>query len=238
MSMLTPPGMGGKKNRVTGDRYPRMRPPRRRRRTVAVALSTLAVLGLVGTGTLQLIRVFSADAEGDGTRPAASGVRECATDRPGAGEETEGASGPLAELPEPKTITVNVYNATARTGLAQQTADALAERGFTIGTVDNAPEELDGKVAAPGLLMGAADAQESGALAVVGAQLAGAEQAEGDAAAPTAPEGEEQDEEAAAGPQVDFVIGEGFKNLSAPQDAARALEELRKPAEEETAPDC
>ncbi|WP_369267698.1 LytR C-terminal domain-containing protein [Streptomyces harbinensis] len=130
-----------------------MRPPRRRRRTVALALSTVAVLGLVGTGTLQLIRVFSAEAEGEGPqRAAASGARECATERPET--EAEGASGPLAELPEPRTITVNVYNATTRTGLAQQTADALAERGFVIGTVDNAPEELDGKVEAPGLLLG------------------------------------------------------------------------------------
>ncbi|WP_078575819.1 MULTISPECIES: LytR C-terminal domain-containing protein [Streptomyces] len=219
MSMLTPPGMGGKKYRVTGDRYPRMRPPRRRRRTVALALSTVAVLGLVGTGTLQLIRVFSAEAEGEGPqRAAASGARECATERPET--EAEGASGPLAELPEPRTITVNVYNATTRTGLAQQTADALAERGFVIGTVDNAPEELDGKVEAPGLLLGAGEAQENGALAVVGAQLAGAEQAEADAA------------DARDTPEVDLVIGEGFQQLTAPQDAARALEALQKPDRE------
>lgn len=36
-------------------------------------------------------------------------------------------------------VTVNVYNATGRTGLAATTAEALKKRGFTIGTVANDP---------------------------------------------------------------------------------------------------
>src|SRR5690606_1670617 len=58
MSMLTPPGMGGQ-YRITGDRYPRMRRPRRRGRLVALTVVSVAVLGVGGWGTLQLIDVFT-----------------------------------------------------------------------------------------------------------------------------------------------------------------------------------
>jgi hypothetical protein len=40
---------------------------------------------------------------------------------------------------DPKTVTVNVYNATNRSGLARQTADQLEAAGFTVGTVANDP---------------------------------------------------------------------------------------------------
>ncbi|MBB0246189.1 LytR family transcriptional regulator, partial [Streptomyces alkaliphilus] len=58
MSMLTPPGMRGRKYRVTGTSYPRIRRPRRRRRTVAVIGGVIAV-GVLGFGTLQLVDVFT-----------------------------------------------------------------------------------------------------------------------------------------------------------------------------------
>lgn len=41
---------------------------------------------------------------------------------------------------------MNVYNATAKSGLAGRTAEELKKRGFTIGKVGNAPAELDKKV--------------------------------------------------------------------------------------------
>jgi hypothetical protein len=37
-------------------------------------------------------------------------------------------------------VTVSVYNASGRDGLAQQTMSALAEQGFTEGAIGNAPE--------------------------------------------------------------------------------------------------
>jgi LytR cell envelope-related transcriptional attenuator len=44
-----------------------------------------------------------------------------------------------AKLPKPSSITVDVYNATNRQGLAASTAKQLESRGFRIGNVDNDP---------------------------------------------------------------------------------------------------
>lgn len=213
MSMLTPPGMRGRKYRITGDRYPRMRRRPRRLRLALAALAAAAVLGLLSYGTLQVVDVFTADDDGSGggaqardasggQSPAASA--ECA---PAAGSER------LAPPPEPDAVTVNVYNATRRTGLAQRTADQLAERGFTIGEVDNAPEELDGNVEAPGLLLATSAAAESGAVAAVGAWVEGAETGD-----PTGERG--------APMEVDLVLGDGFDGLLGERQAERRLAEL------------
>ncbi len=45
-------------------------------------------------------------------------------------------------------VTLNVYNATNRTGLARATADALARRGFVLGNVANDPLHRPVKAAA------------------------------------------------------------------------------------------
>jgi hypothetical protein len=44
-----------------------------------------------------------------------------------------------AKAPTPSEVTVNVYNATARVGLAASAGGALQEQGFKIATVDNDP---------------------------------------------------------------------------------------------------
>ncbi len=48
--------------------------------------------------------------------------------------------------PAPKTITVNVYNSTDRTGLAAVTAKALKDQGFAVAAVTNDPlaKKVDG----------------------------------------------------------------------------------------------
>lgn len=51
------------------------------------------------------------------------------------------------KVPTPATTTVNVYNATSRSGLAARTASELRTRGFLIGEVSNDP--LDRTVAGP-----------------------------------------------------------------------------------------
>jgi hypothetical protein len=208
MSMLTPPGMGGK-YRITGNRYPRMRRPRGRRRVVLATIASVAALGLVAWGTLQLVSVFTRDdRQTVSTRKV--GSDDC---KPDSDKQQK-----QQELPEPSTITVNVYNATPRTGLAQDTADELKKRGFKIGDVDNAPPEYDQKLKSTGLLLSTPKTEKSGALTVLGAHLAKAE-----TKTDTAREGK-------AATSVDLIIGNGYKALSKPQQAKKTLTALTAPA--------
>jgi hypothetical protein len=200
MSMLTPPGMGGK-YRITGDTYPRMRRPRNRRRIVSAAVAAVIVLGLAGWGTMQLIDVFG----GDDKKTSAAGRKGNCNPAP-----TPSAA-PLP--PRPGKITVNVYNATPRSGLAKAAADELKKRGFTIGKVGNAPAAYDKKVPGAGILLGAPTANE-GAFRVLVTQLRGAQL--------------KTDTRKTA--DVDLILGTTFKTLTAKKDADAALAALAKPA--------
>ena len=204
MSMLTPPGMGGK-YRITGDKYPRMRRPRRRGRLVVALVGSVAALGLVGWGTLQLIDVFT----GNGDEASAAGpTADCATKA----SPSASASASTAAYPKPARITVNVFNATPRAGLAKKTADELKKRGFKIGDVGNASAEFDKKVKGTGLLLGPTSAVST-SLPVLGTQLAGAE---------ARPDGRK-------GTDVDLIIGTGFKSLTPKAAADKALAQLTAP---------
>ncbi|MEU4150498.1 LytR C-terminal domain-containing protein [Streptomyces sp. NPDC026659] len=198
--MLTPPGMGGK-YRITGETYPRMRPPRRRGRLVAAAVGSVAALGLVGWGTLQLVDVFTGNRH---TSDAASAA--CLK---------KASPVPVKALPKPGTITVNVYNATTRAGLAKQTADELKKRGFKIGDVGNAGKDFDKKVKGTGVLLGPATALDT-SLPVLGTQLTGAERRT-DAARKNA--------------TLDLIIGDGFKTLDQRTAADQAVVKLTEPAQ-------
>ncbi|UXY28532.1 LytR C-terminal domain-containing protein [Streptomyces sp. HUAS TT20] len=202
MSMLTPPGMGGQ-YRITGDKYPRMRPPRRRGRLVFGLVASVTALGLVGWGTLQLIDVFT----GGGKKAAAAGSKaDCAT-------KASPSATPAVALPEPGGITVNVYNATPRSGLAKATADELKKRGFRIGEVGNASAALDGKIKGTGLLIGPASALNT-SLPVLATQLASAER---------------RTDAGRKGTDLDLVIGTDFKTLTKQTDADKALAKLTTP---------
>ncbi len=204
MSMLTPPGMGGK-YRITGNQYPRMRQPRNHRRFVLAAAAAVAVVGLIGWGTMQLIHVFGG--RGGGTHTNAARAPHCA---PG-GTVGQGGTG---ALPKPGAVTVNVYNATQRGGLAKSTADELKKRGFAIGKVGNAPAAYDKKVKGAAILLGGAKAQN--ALKVLGTQVTGAD-VKTDPARPGASD-------------VDLVIGDGFSALAPQQNADQSLAALAHPA--------
>ncbi|OON79166.1 LytR C-terminal domain-containing protein [Streptomyces tsukubensis] len=206
MSMLTPPGMGGK-YRIKGDKFPRMRPSRRRGRFALLAVASVAVLALIGWGTLQLIDVFS----GGGSATAASEAKGCTRPSPSPARE--------AALPKPGQVKVNVYNATPREGLAKDTADELKKRGFAIGKVGNAPEQFDKKVKGAGLLLGARASADS-TFPVLGTQLAGA--------------GTKTD--ARTGKDVDLIIGDGFKQLVTKKTATKAMASLSHPTPATSAP--
>ncbi|MDT7842528.1 LytR C-terminal domain-containing protein [Streptomyces justiciae] len=207
MSMLTPPGMGGK-YRITGDKYPRMRRPRRRGRLVVALVASVAALGLVGWGTLQLIGIFT----GNDEKASAAGPKaDCATKA----SPSASASAAGSAYPKPAQITVNVFNATPRAGLAKETADALKKRGFKIGDVGNATKEFDKKVKGAGILLGRTSAMST-SLRVLGTQVAGAEsRADG-----------------RKGADVDLIIGTGFKSLTAKAAADKALAALSNPQPE------
>lgn len=202
MSMLTPPGMGGK-YRITGNRYPRMRRPKGRRKRVLSLVGSVAAVALIGWGTLQLIDVFSGDDGGDSAQ-AAHSAADCKRD---GGPPTQRRA-----LPKPADITVNVYNATKRTGLAKETADKLKKRGFKIGKVGNATAEYDKKIKASGLLLGAPSATK-GTFGVLSTQV----------------HGTKTKNDTRKGKDVDLIIGDAFKDLVTKKDADKAMASLTKP---------
>ncbi|MEU2338521.1 LytR C-terminal domain-containing protein [Streptomyces sp. NPDC006654] len=207
MSMLTPPGMGGQ-YRITGDKYPRMRPRRRRTRLTLSVVASVTALGLVGWGTLQLIDVFTG---GGGKASAAGSAGDCVKQAAASPSPTAGAS--AAAFPKPAQITVNVYNATTRTGLAKDTADALKKRGFRIGDVGNAPAKFDAKVKGTAVLLGPASALKT-SLPVLATQVTAADQ---------------RTEAGRKGAAVDLIIGDAFKSLTPQATADKAITALAAP---------
>ncbi|MDQ1027574.1 hypothetical protein QF035_005156 [Streptomyces umbrinus] len=203
MSMLTPPGMGGQ-YKITGDKYPRMRRNRGRRRIALAVVASVAALGLIGWGTLQLIDVFA----GGGDEASAAGPAADCTASPSP------SASPVKALPKPGQITVNVFNATPRGGLAKDTADELKKRGFKIGDVGNATKTYDKKVKGAGIVLGAKAASDA-ALPVLATQLTGAELKTDTRAKPA---------------EVDLILGTAFKALTKKEDADKALTTLAKPA--------
>lgn len=143
-------------------------------------------------GTLQLIDVFTG---GGGTASAAGSKASCAVK---SAKASPSASASPAALPKPAQITVNVLNATTRSGLAKSTADELEKRGFKIGEVGNAPKEFDKKVDGAALLLGPASALNT-SLSVLSTQVGGAER---------------RAEAGRKGAEVDLIIGNAFKALS------------------------
>ncbi|MFB6617952.1 LytR C-terminal domain-containing protein [Streptomyces sp. NPDC085524] len=211
MSMLTPPGMGGK-YRVTGAAYPRMSRKRSRRRIVLSVLGSVLALALLGYGALQLIDVFRGDTA---KRNAAAAAEDC--EKKAADAATKGApaasAGPAVVLPQPGQITVNVYNATPRAGLAKAVGDELQKRGFVIGKVGNAPADFDKKVPGAGILLGSPTTDKA-AYSVLGAQLAGTT----------------QQTDARESADIDLILGDAFKELSTKEDADKALALLANPS--------
>jgi hypothetical protein len=101
--------------------------PRKKRRPWATVIVVLLMMAVVFGGTYGAVVLL----RGDAAKPEASAptTQACVT-----ATVTPGAS-----LPQPSTVTVNVYNATDRAGLAKRTADELKARGFGLGRVANDP---------------------------------------------------------------------------------------------------
>ena len=119
MSMLTPTGMGG--------RARQRRRHDRRGRALKVLLA-LALLGGAGYGAWQ------------------TGWLDPVAAMAGSGSEVSAAAcsppAPSPMLPPalpPSEVTVNVFNATGRMGLAAEVASELRARGFVVAAVSNDP---------------------------------------------------------------------------------------------------
>lgn len=176
-----------------------------------MVVASVAVLGVGGWGTLQLIDVFT----GGGKQAAAAGPKAaCATKAsPSSSTGTSTSATTDSAVPKPAQITVNVYNATPRSGLAKSTADELKKRGFKIGDVGNASAQWDKKVKGTGVLLGPAAALDT-SLPVLATQLTGAER---------------RTEATRKGSTVDLIIGTAFKDLTAKAAADKALAALAGP---------
>ncbi|MFF2627939.1 LytR C-terminal domain-containing protein [Kitasatospora sp. CB02891] len=214
MSMLTPRGLKGKQYRVTGNSYPRLGRPPRRGRKVVMAVGGVLALGLVSVGGIQLYDVFTGKNKHGAAQACAS---PGATGKPLAAPEGSPSAAPGAvpgntAVPQPATVTVNVYNATDKSGLAARTADELKKRGFQVGQVGNAPSALDRKV--PGTAQVLSGPGGLGAATLLVSQVASATSTE----------------DARTDATVDLVIGDAFTALADPNQAAAALAELTKPS--------
>ncbi|MFF0411552.1 LytR C-terminal domain-containing protein [Kitasatospora sp. NPDC004745] len=215
--MLTPQGLKGKQYRVTGNAYPRLgRPPKKSRKVIA-ALAALVALALIGLGGVQLYDIFSGKNRNASAQACATpSGKPLAAPTPGAAPAASGtpaaAQGDPHAIPQPAAVTVNVYNATTKAGLAGRTADELKKRGFTIGKVGNAPAELDKKV--PGTAQVIAGPAGAGAATLLTSQIAGAT-----ATADARTDG-----------SVDFVVGDSYNALLDETQAAAALALATKPS--------
>ena len=229
--MLTPPGLKGKQYRITGTAYPRLRRPHQRRRHVLLAVAGVLTLSVLTWGTVQLVGIFSGSRH---TAAAAACIRAATTRAvipdtasgsgsgsadgltaptgPPIGTPATRASGAANSVAAPNGITVNVYNATGKAGLAGRTAALLKQRGFTIGTIGNAPAQLQNKVTGSAQVTGGSAGVKS--MTVLRSEVAGA--------VPVTDKRKDA--------SVDLILGNSFTALATPAQAAQALALANAPA--------
>jgi hypothetical protein len=242
MSMLTPPGLKGKQYRVTGTTYPRLARPNTRRRRIVQSVTGVVVLAVLGWGTFQLVDVFGGGhkktaAAGCTRTTTAAGVAGSADKASGAasGSASAAPSGSAAAaapavaafaalvpgaVPKPAAVTVNVYNATNRAGLAGQTAAELKKRGFAIGKIGNAPAALENKV--PGSAQVTGGKAGATMMTLLGTEVTGSH-----------PVTDKRNDTT-----VDLVLGNGFSALATPAQAAKAVALASRPSPSAAAAHC
>ena len=242
MSMLTPPGLKGKQYRVTGTTYPRLARPNTRRRRIVQSVTGVVVLAVLGWGTFQLVDVFGGGhkktaAAGCTRTTTAAGVAGSADKASGAASGSASAvpSGSAAAaapavaafaalvpgaVPKPAAVTVNVYNATNRAGLAGQTAAELKKRGFAIGKIGNAPAALENKV--PGSAQVTGGKAGAAMMTLLGTEVTGSH-----------PVTDKRNDTT-----VDLVLGNGFSTLATPAQAAKAVALASRPSPSAAAAHC
>jgi hypothetical protein len=189
-----PREIGGRRFRVSGfDTYVPARRRRLRRRRMAAFAGISAVVLATG-GWYGYHNVI--DKPGTPNHLAAASCPK--TTASSAHHSTGGA--PVLSALTPGDVTVNVYNATTRTGLAAITANGLKGRGFVIGKVANDPvKETVGGTA----LVRGAKAQLA-RMQLISAQVSGTQEAF----------------DTRTDTSVDLVLGNGYAALSPTAQAA------------------
>jgi len=142
------------------------------------------------------------------TAPTGPPIAPPATWASGAAKAAGAANGVAA----PNGITVNVYNATGKAGLAGRTAALLKQRGFTIGTIGNAPAQLQNKVTGSAQVAGGSAGVKS--MTVLRSEVAGA--------VPVTDKRKDA--------SVDLILGNSFTALATPAQAAQAQALANAPA--------
>ena len=210
-AVRSPGEIGGKKFRVgLDDAYvPFRNRSKRRRRTLAVALGGLLILGV---GAYGLVNLVTAPTQTAAAACKAGSTRALAAPAalPAAAAGVAGAAGAGA----PK-FTLNVYNATQRQGLAAHTAAQLKQRGFAIGQVTNDPLKANLAVAAQ--VRGAVSQRTE--LREVAAEVPGAQ----------------IKTDGRTDPSVDLVLGSGFTALASTQQVTTQLQAAAAAAASATA---
>lgn len=162
---------------------------RRHRKARRTAITLVIVLGLVAAAFYYAASYWR--------NPGSSAASACptataTTAKAAAKAGTKVAAKPAA--PTPNQITINVYNATNRAGLAAETAAQIKQRGYVVGTVSNDPlnKTIPGTAE---LRFGAAGAVQANAVKGLVAGMTAVKDTRQDAT-------------------VDIVLGEQFKVLA------------------------
>jgi hypothetical protein len=114
------------------------------------------------------------------------------------------------KYPAPSTITVNVYNATNRKGLAKSTSGDLVARGFIAGKIANDPLKKS--------VPGSAEIRY-GPAGTLGAHVVAAQVVGGKLV-----------RDARKDATVDFVVGDGFTALASPEQVKAVLSPSASPS--------
>lgn len=174
------------------------RKARRRRRTAITLLVVVAMLaGAFYVASSYINRKPSASAAATPTPSCTTTAASGTATGKATGKAT--ATAKPAALPKPSQITVNVYNATSKTGLAGSTAKDVRTYGFVVGTIANDP--LGKSVTGTGEIRYGKNGKV--AASVVRTML------------PTAA----IVQDARADASVDLVLGDAFSSLSPPATA-------------------
>lgn len=202
-AVRSPGEIGGKKFRVgLDDAYvPFRNRTKRRRKTLAVALGGLLILGVGAYGLVNLVTAPTQNAAAASCKEGSTHALVAPVAAPLA--EAGSAAGSAADASALK-FTLNVYNSTQRQGLAAHTAAQLKLRGFAIGQVTNDPLKANLTIAAQ--VRGAKS--QTAELREVADEVPGAQvQTDG-----------------RTDPSVDLVLGAGFTSLASTQQVTSELQ--------------